>query len=128
MEAMKKYDVRNPGGFPSSLELREGFYNLKYGTHAMERFMERSGNDPVYPKILNVQKDKNVLEIYSEDDKMVNQFLVRIQYKWNVRMFLVIVPQGEVGFVKTIWFSEKRKKDEEAINGRVISLAISNVA
>lgn len=123
---LKKYHVKE--GFPEGLELREGFYNLKYSNHAMERFNERAGNDPIYPRVVNIQKDKNVLEMYTQDGKIVNQLLVRIQYKWNTRMFLIVVPQGEVGFVKTIWFTEKNKTNDKGDNGRVVSLAISNVA
>lgn len=123
---MKKYHIKE--GFPATLELREGFYNLRYSNHSMERFRERAGNDPVYPKMVNVDKSKNVLEIYTEDDKMVNQFLIRIQYKYNVRMFLVLVPFDDYALVKTIWFTEKGKVNEKNPNGKLASLAISNVA
>lgn len=124
---MKRYHIKDPGGFPEGLELQEGFYRLKYTNHAMERFIERAGNDPVYPKVVNVDKSRNVLEIYSEDGKMVHQILVRIQYKHNVRMFLVLVPFSDHALVKTIWFTEKGKINEKN-SGRVASLAISNVA
>lgn len=111
---MKKYHKRGPQGIPLSIKIPEGFYTLQYSKHAKERFEERHGSDPIYPKILNVIRDRNVIEVYTEDDIKPAQLLVSLQYRRYTRIYLIIIPfENKTALVKTLWFSKTNKKDYE---------------
>lgn len=117
-QIIKKYDKRNEGGFPASLLIPEGFHNLIYTRHAMERFEARHGNDPIFPTLVNINKNSNVLEIYPTEingREYVSQMLISIQYtkKKNDKIYLILIPYAnKTAVVKTLWFSKNRKKDD----------------
>lgn len=112
----KKYHKGDPGGFPTNLRIPEGFHKLIYTKHAMERFEARHGTDPVYPTLINIDKNKNIIEIYpteNEGKEYVSQMLVSLQYtkKKNDKIYLILIPYAnKTAVVKTLWFSKNRKK------------------
>lgn len=117
MIELKKYHKRGPLGIPDTLRVPEGFYNLTYSKHAKERFEERHGTDPVYPTIVNIDKHKNVIEVYTEDDIHPSQLLVSLQYRKNTKIYLIIIPfENKEALVKTLWFSKPitRKYEENS--------------
>jgi hypothetical protein len=111
---LKIYHKRGREELPSSLQIPEGFHNLIYSKHARERFEERHGEDPVYPRVLNIIKWKNVIEVYTEDDIHPAQLLVSLQYRKYTKIYLVIIPfANRTAFVKTLWFSKTTGRNEK---------------
>lgn len=117
MKELKKYHKRGPLGIPESIKMPEGFHTLAYSKHAKERFEERHGNDPVYPTIINLDRHKNIIEVYTEDDIHPSQLLVSLQYRKNTKIYLVIIPfENKEALVKTLWFSKPINKSNEKSN------------
>jgi len=111
---MIEYNIRD--GIPKDVDVREGFYTLHYSQHAKKRFTERAGNDPVFPKIVNVINGKNVVIVKADESmpKVAAELVIRLQYKKYVRLFMVIVPYDNgTALVKTLWFKEKTKRNEK---------------
>lgn len=107
---VKQYNLKDEGGIPADIKMTEGFYELHYSQHAKQRFLERAGNDPVFPHILNIIRDKNVVGVKVDDGgKVATEIVVRLQYTRYTRIFLVIVPyDNATALVKTLWFREKK--------------------
>lgn len=124
---LKKYHKRGPLGIPENIRIPEGFHTLTYSKHAKERFEERHGNDPVYPTMVNINRHKNVIEVYTEDDIHPAQLLVSLQYRRNTRMYLVIIPfENRTAFVKTLWFIKTNKRNYEKDNISMSPIAMAN--
>lgn len=125
---LKKYHKRGPLGLPDSIRIPEGFHTLIYSKHAKERFEERHGTDPVYPHLVNIDRYKNVIEVYTEDDIHPSQLLISLQYRKNTRIYLILIPfEDKTALVKTLWFSKpiNRNHEKDITDSRTANNSIS---
>lgn len=102
-----RYIYHRDIGFPSTAEIKEGFYNLTYTRHAKERQEIKYGGLRVLPSVLNITKDK-VVEIHTDDNITAKKLLVRIGYDKKRDIVLAIQPMDGVAKVITFWLNDKK--------------------
>ena len=96
----------------NNMIFKEGWIDLVYSNHAMERLKERlRGDVELYPKQINISK-LNIYKGYSYGDRYLHKITVRLEYKKDEWIFMVILP-GK-GLVKSVWFSKKYDKETRA--------------
>lgn len=94
-------------GFPSELQLPEGFMNLRYTKHARERQRDKYNNLKVLPTTVNILKD-TVVEVHTDDNVKAKKLLIRINYdkKRDIVMALELIDTG--ARVITFWLNYKK--------------------
>lgn len=89
----------------SRMEFREGWMSLVYSQHAMRRLRERlRGNVEVYPQSINISK-LNINRGYSFNGRYLHKVVIRLEFKRDEWIFLVILPKHRL--VKSLWFQFK---------------------
>lgn len=98
-------EVRRKEILERNMLFREGWLELSYSKHAMSRLKERlKGDLLVYPKKVNISK-LNINKGYTYGDMYLHKVVVRLEYKRDEWIFLVILPGN--GVVKSLWFQKK---------------------
>jgi len=89
----------------NNLLFKEGWMELIYTRHAMDRLKERlKGEVLVYPKNINISK-LNINKGYSYDKDYLHKVIIRLEYKPDEWIYLVILPDKRL--VKSLWFEKK---------------------
>lgn len=84
---------------------KSGWIDLVYSKHALSRLKERlRGDILVYPKHINISK-LNIFKGYSYDERYLHKIIVRLEFKPDEWIFLVILPDKKI--VKSLWFRKK---------------------
>lgn len=87
------------------LQFKEGWTELVYTQHAMDRLKERlKGEIELFPKFINISK-LNINKGYSYDGKYLHKVVIRLEFKPTEWIFLVVLPSKRL--VKSLWFQEK---------------------
>jgi len=95
---------------------REGLIPLSLSLHAKRRIEERvDGEFPIVPKICRITKE-NICSGRTKDGKHLSSVKIRLDYKKDKWMFLVICPGS--GIVKTLFINYKNAKREQTIKER----------
>lgn len=90
----------------NNIYFKEGWMELIYSKHAIERLNERlRGSIQVYPKQVNISK-LNINRGYTYDGKKLHKVIIRLEFKRDEWIFLVIIPNKRL--VKSLWFSFKK--------------------
>ena len=93
----------------NKLYFKEGWVELIYTNHALERLRERlRGEVVLYPKKVNISK-LNIYKGYSYDDKVLHKIVLRLEFKPTEWIYLVVLPKNRV--VKSLWFSPKTNNE-----------------
>ena len=88
-----------------SLQFKEGWVELIYSKHALDRLKERlKGDIELYPKQVNISK-LNINRGYSYDGVYLHKVVIRLEFKKSEWIYLVILPKKRI--VKSLWFEEK---------------------
>jgi hypothetical protein len=92
----------------NSMQFKEGWIDLIYSKHALERLKERlKGDVELYPKHINISK-LNISRGYSYDGKHLHKVVIRLEFKRTEWIYLVILPSKRL--VKSLWFQDKNMK------------------
>jgi len=95
---------------------REGLISLQLSKHCLRRIEERvDGEFPIVPTMVRITKD-NICSGRSQDGKKLSSVKIRLDYKRDKWMFLVICPFS--GVVKTLYINYKDAKKEKAARER----------
>lgn len=94
-------------GFPESLQVKYGFYKLRYTRHARERQAKKYEGLKVLPSLINILKE-NVVEVHSNDKVTANKLLVRIHYDRTRDIVLALQPFEDYCKVITFWLNNKK--------------------
>lgn len=95
------------------IKYRKGFIFLLYSNHAKERLQERvNGELIVAPTQIQVT-DNNIYSGETNDNKKLTQACIRLNYKTDKWMFLVVVLRS--GVVKSLWINDKKRKIREEV-------------
>lgn len=90
----------------NNLSFKEGWMELVYSKHAIERLNERlRGSVQVYPKQVNISK-LNINRGYTYDGKKLHKVIIRLEFKKDEWIFLVVIPN--LRLVKSLWFTFKK--------------------
>ena len=92
----------------SGIEYKTDFFDLKYSNHCLERLDERlDGSIKFLPKVVRITEN-NISGGETLDGKKLKVAKLRINYKSDKWIFLVI--NLEKKFVLTVYFKSKIKK------------------
>lgn len=89
---------------------REGLIPLSLSNHALRRIEERvDGEFPIIPTVVRITRN-NICSGRSKDGKKLTSVKLRLDYKRDKWMYLVICPNS--GVVKTLYINYKDAKKE----------------
>jgi hypothetical protein len=94
-------------GFPTTIILPSSIRKLIFTDHAWEK-----GEDiPFYKWIHGTRKIKpeTIVELFTDDDVLVKQFVLRLDYDKSLDISIAVDMKGFTGIIKTMWLN--RKKD-----------------
>ena len=92
---------------------REGLIPLSLSKHAQRRIEERvDGEFPIVPTMCRITRE-NICSGRSKDGQRLSSVKIRLDYKKDKWMFLVICPSS--GVVKTLYINFKDAKKERAL-------------
>jgi len=95
---------------------REGLIPLVLSKHAQRRIEERvEGEFIIVPTVVRITK-QNICSGRSKDGKKLSSVKIRLDYKNDKWMFLVVCPNS--GVVKTLYINYKDAKKEQAARQR----------
>lgn len=90
------------------MKYRQGFIPLLYSQHAKERLQERvEGELIVAPTTVQIT-DRNIYSGETKDNKKLTQACIRLDYKKDKWMFLVVILGS--GIVKSLWINDKKAR------------------
>ncbi len=99
------------------IKYRQGFISLLYSDHAKERLLERvDGELIVAPTVVQIT-DNNIYSGETYDNKKLTQACIRLDYKQDKWMFLVVVLGN--GVVKSLWINDRKTGKIRAKMGNV---------
>jgi hypothetical protein len=99
----------------NNMQFKQGWMDLIYSIHAMERLKQRLlGDLIVYPRKINISK-LNIYKGYSYDGIYLHKVIVRLEFKPAEWIFLVISPNTRV--VKSLWFANKKHVNQRRDSG-----------
>ena len=109
----KGYNLSRKEILNGGYKWREGLITLKLSKHAQRRVEERIlGELVIVPSICRITKE-NICSGRSKDGKSLTSVKIRLDYKKDQWMYLVICPW--TGIVKTLYINYKNaKKEREA--------------
>jgi len=97
---------------------REGLIPLSLSKHAKRRVEERvDGEFPIVPTMVRIT-EKNICSGRSDNGKKLSSVKIRLDYKNDKWMYLVICPNS--GVVKTLYINYKDAKKNAFTKGQVI--------
>ena len=109
----------------NNLQFKEGWMELIYTRHAMDRLRERlKGEVLIYPKNINISK-LNINKGYSYDKEYLHKVIIRLEYKPDEWIYLVILPDKRL--VKSLWFEKKAYGHHNTYQARIDSPTVGDV-
>ena len=90
------------------MQFKQGWMDVHYSLHAKERLKQRlKGSVALFPNKVNVTT-LNINKGYSYDGNYLHKVIIRLEWKADEWMFLVILPTQKL--VKSLWFEKKRRR------------------
>ena len=87
-------------------QYRTDFFELDYSKHALDRIKERmNGSLLVYPRSIRITEQNIVKGLLSEDGKYLFKVIIRLEFKRDLDIYLVIIPA--IPLCKTVYFKKK---------------------
>ncbi len=92
---------------PNLLPNIYGTYYLSFSKHAKDSCITDRYGYIFPPTSVEVDID-NLLEVETAPNtQIINKIVIRQPYKETLDLSLVFIPEGKLGFVKTLWLNEK---------------------